>query len=195
MALSRVRALIFAGEMWSLGLGEILPRMRACEHLMLVTSLYLKKEASCVWQGCQPHLLIRKLPCTLATIESTTMSLHPPCEEMSHSEQSHLDGPDGALTSSDLGWVFRGAGAQGLPASQSWSSGPASCSESTNLSPPKGLADWSQLKVLWGQVALAWEDKGQDPQSEPVGVFSNEIPCPTLHITCSVALDTRCFPG
>lgn len=29
------------------------------------------------------------------------------------------DGPDGALTSSDLGWVFYGAGAQGLSASQS----------------------------------------------------------------------------
>lgn len=119
-------ALIFGEEMRSQSiwvaapgtpaLGEVLPRARACEGLMLIRSLYLnlKKEASCVQRGLQAHLSIRKLPCTLASIESITVNLHPPCAEMSHSGQSHPEGTDGALTPYDLGRLFGGARAQGL---------------------------------------------------------------------------------
>lgn len=78
----------------------------------------LLKERSLLCMAEMPtHLLTRKLPCTLVATGSITMTFHPPCAEMSHCGQSHLDGPDGALTPCDLGWVFHGARARGPSAS------------------------------------------------------------------------------
>lgn len=81
--------------------------------------LKLKERSLLCMAGVQTHLLIRKLPCTLATVGSITVTLRPSCAEMSHSGQSHVCSPDGgALTPHDLSWVFYGARAQGLSASQ-----------------------------------------------------------------------------
>lgn len=117
---------------------------------MFILSLFLilKKEASCAQQGFQPHLLIRKLSCSLAFIGSLTMKLHPPCTEVSHSGQSHSEGTDGALTLYDLGWVFSEARVQSL-AIQSCQLMPSFHFGSTNLYPPTSPCQPQKSRMSW----------------------------------------------
>lgn len=94
---------------------EVLGESHACHKSLLK----LKERSLLCTAGVQTHLLIRKLPCTLATVGSVTVNLRPSCAEMSHSGQSRVRSPDGgAMTPYDLSRVFYGARAQGLSASQ-----------------------------------------------------------------------------
>lgn len=115
-------------------------------HACHTSLLKLKERSLLCMAGVQIHLLIRKLPCTLATVGSITVNLHPSCAEMSHSGQSRVRSPDGgALTPYDLSWVFYGARAQGLSASQpcQFHAQLSALKVPTHIfpSPGKGLAD------------------------------------------------------
>lgn len=191
------------GSHWTLALGEIMPRMRAWECLMLVIRLYLnlKKEACCVWQGCRFICWLENCHALwpLWGVKPWTFTHHVQkwviLGRAVYAAQMVVPWPHMTWAGYSMGLEHKvwqpASPVSSIPSFLLWkyqliSSHPLE----------RGWLTDVNLRFSWDHVALAWEDDGQDPWSEPVRVFFKEIPCPKLStISCSIALETRYFSG